>query len=353
MNIEMIKPSVERIVGDDPLKKIEIAARTCYKSEANITDDSSIRMVKRLIKNKHYAMLEHALFEFHIYNKPATRDLLEKCRKSKFCRVCYGSIFNKECNFVFINLRTIIEEEFAEFWVLLEERFPQFRELRDVAFENNQLEFVVRRGVTLSKFPEWNTLTVKIVCDRGVSHELVRHRTFSFAQESQRYVNYKKNDCFQFIEPSTFADWDERVQKDYLICLANCAETYNKMIESNRTPQEARAILPNSTKTEIVMTGDRYAWKHFIDLRYYETTGKVHPEMRIIADKIFDIWHPLSDGDGRFVADTTDGKIHLHKFRAAYNYDAWVGSYVGDMSNYVYDEGVKDFVKDVGDLIDY
>ena len=290
MNIEMIKPSVERIVENDPLKKIEIAARTCYKSEANITDDSSIRMVKRLIKNKHYAMLEHALFEFHIYNKPATEDLLKKCRLSKFCRVCCGNVFDKECNFVFINLRTIIEERFTEFWALLEERFPRFLELRDVAFgESVCLPFDCCDGVELTDFPELNIFTVKVICDRGVSHELVRHRVFSFAQESQRYVNYKKNGCFQFIEPSAFDEWDERTQKDYLICLNTCAETYNKMIESGRTPQEARAVLPNSTKTEIVMTGNRFMWEHFLDLRFRESTGKVHPDMSVIAKKINDI----------------------------------------------------------------
>ena len=290
MKIEMIKPSVERIVENDPLKKIEIAARTCYKSEANITDDSSVKMVKRLIKNKHYAMLEHALFEFHIYNKPTTEDLLKKCRLSKFCRVCYGNVFGKECNFVFINLRTIIEEKFTEFWALLEERFPRFLELRDVAFgESVCLSFACCDGVELTDFPELNIFTVKVICDRGVSHELVRHRVFSFAQESQRYVNYKKNDCFQFIESSAFDEWDERTQKDYLICLNTCAETYNKMIESGRTPQEARAVLPNSTKTEIVMTGNRFMWEHFLELRFLESTGKVHPDMSVIAKKINDI----------------------------------------------------------------
>lgn len=290
MKIEMIKPSVERIVENDPLKKIEIAARTCYKSEANITDDSSVKMVKRLIKNKHYAMLEHALFEFHIYSKPATEDLLKKCRLSKFCRVCCGSVFDKECNFVFINLRTIIEERFTEFWALLEERFPRFLELRDVAFgESGRLSFDCCDGVELTDFPELNVFTVKVICDRGVSHELVRHRVFSFAQESQRYVNYKKNGCFQFIEPSAFDEWDERTQKDYLICLNTCAETYNKMIESGRTPQEARAVLPNSTKTEIVMTGNRFMWEHFLELRFLESTGKVHPDMSVIAKKINDI----------------------------------------------------------------
>lgn len=290
MNIEMIKPSVERIVENDPLKKIEIAARTCYKSEANITDDSSVKMVKRLIKNKHYAMLEHALFEFHIYSKPATEDLLKKCRLSKFCRVCYGNVFDKECNFVFINLRTIIEEKFTEFWALLEESFPRFLELRDVAFgESVCLSFDCCNGVELTDFPELNIFTVKVICDRGVSHELVRHRVFSFAQESQRYVNYKKNGCFQFIEPSAFDEWDERTQKDYLICLNTCAETYNKMIELGRTPQEARAVLPNSTKTEIVMTGNRFMWEHFLELRFRESTGKVHPDMSVIAKKINDI----------------------------------------------------------------
>ena len=290
MNIEMIKPSVERIVENDPLKKIEIAARTCYKSEANITDDSSVKMVKRLIKNKHYAMLEHALFEFHIYNKPATEDLLKKCRLSKFCRVCYGSVFGKECNFVFINLRTIIEEKFTEFWALLEERFPRFLELRDVGVgESVCLSLDCCDGVELTDVSELNIFTVTVICDRGVSHELVRHRVFSFAQESQRYVNYKKNGCFQFIEPSAFDEWDERTQKDYLICLNTCAETYNKMIESGRTPQEARAVLPNSTKTEIVMTGNRFMWEHFLDLRFRESTGKVHPDMSVIAKKINDI----------------------------------------------------------------
>ena len=162
--------------------------------------------------------------------------------------------------------------------------------MRDVAFgESVCLPFDCCDGVELTDFPELNIFTVKVICDRGVSHELVRHRVFSFAQESQRYVNYKKNGCFQFIEPSAFDEWDERTQRDYLICLNTCAETYNKMIESGRTPQEARAVLPNSTKTEIVMTGNRFMWEHFLELRFLESTGKVHPDMSVIAKKINDI----------------------------------------------------------------
>lgn len=123
------------------------------------------------------------------------------------------------------------------------------------------------------------SLTVKFICDRGVSHELVRHRLASFAQESTRYCNYGKDKFgneITFIQPPFFATDDLKYFTWKNACeFAEC--TYLLMVERGVKPQEARSILPNSTKTEIWITATIREWRHILQLR---TAPDAHPQMR-------------------------------------------------------------------------
>ena len=183
---------LDKIDGMEVLKKIERAARTCYKSEDYIKEGSAERLVKSLIDRGHEAMLEHVSF------------------------------------------------------------------------------------------------TVRFICDRGVSHELVRHRMASFAQESTRYCNYSKDKFgneLTFIYPRF---WDHYIglkeepnplnlYKNWHTAMENAENAYFTLLEKGATPQEARSVLPNSIKTEVVMTANLREWRHFLKLR---TAQAAHPQMR-------------------------------------------------------------------------
>ena len=196
--MKVIKPGYEILtdITGNELKLIELAGRTCYKSEDKITDDSAKRFVSNIIKRGHEAMLEHSI------------------------------------------------------------------------------------------------LSVKFICDRGVSHELVRHRLASFAQESTRYCNYGKNkfgnEC-TFIEPFFFrrkgtGDRDNGALYNIWVDACEFSEnTYLRMLELGATPQEARSVLPNSIKTEVVVTMNYREWRHFFKLRAARATGPAHPQMEEIT----------------------------------------------------------------------
>jgi len=129
---------------------------------------------------------------------------------------------------------------------------------------------------------EHYSITVRVICDRGVSHEIVRHRLASYTQESTRYCNYAKGKFGNEITVIKPCFWDEN-DKKYLIwkqTLEQIELAYNKLIESGASPQEARSILPNSLKTEIVITMNLREWLHFFTLR---TSEAAHPQMREIA----------------------------------------------------------------------
>ena len=130
---------------------------------------------------------------------------------------------------------------------------------------------------------------VRFLCDRGVSHEFVRHRVFSFAQESTRYCNYSKDKFgneLTFIQPC----WSlaPMSPEDYngscfLEFLHESEDLYLSLIKEGWKPQEARAILPNALKTELVMTGFTSDWKHFFELR---DASSAHPQARELAQPL-------------------------------------------------------------------
>ena len=140
---------------------------------------------------------------------------------------------------------------------------------------------------------EHSFLSIRFICDRGVSHELVRHRLASFAQESTRYCNYGKNkfgnEC-TFIEPFFFICREDISNRDndtlyniWLDCCELSEKTYLRMLELGATPQEARSVLPNSIKREVVVTMNYREWRHFFKLRAARFTGPAHPQMEEIT----------------------------------------------------------------------
>jgi len=124
---------------------------------------------------------------------------------------------------------------------------------------------------------EHESITVRFICDRGVTHELVRHRLVAYTQESTRYVNYLRRGI-QFIKPC-FWDSNEDEYKIWYAAMADAEDRYNQLIKWGASPQEARSVLPNSLKNEIVTTANIREWRHILKLR---SSPAAHPQMRQI-----------------------------------------------------------------------
>ena len=130
---------------------------------------------------------------------------------------------------------------------------------------------------------EHSFLSIRFICDRGVSHELVRHRLASFAQESTRYCNYSQDKFgneLTFIKPCFF---DDIKYQRWLSAMADAQCAYFDLLNSGASPQEARSVLPNSIKTEVVMSTNYREWRHFFKLRAARATGPAHPQMEEIT----------------------------------------------------------------------
>lgn len=246
-------------------KQIEKAGRTCYKSEDKITDDSAYPFVKRLIDSDHLAMLEHGTVYLYIVipKKAWNKELVDKYYRNKYTK-CNNSY--DEFNYYYYittNLRVIIENGWEK-----------------------DLEYIC----IPTKHHE-KRITAHFICNRQVSHEFVRHRVFSFAQESTRYCNYTKGKFgseLTFIQPcwDTHSPVPSGYGDTFNEVLQKIEWSYNRLIELGWKPQQAATILPNAIKTELVMTGFEEDWKHFIELRSIGVTGAPHPQAKELADKV-------------------------------------------------------------------
>ena len=296
--MKLIKPSFEIIKQGPGLlgiyKQIELAGRTCYKSESNITDKSAEEFVDRMFKLGHGAMLEHGtVYLYKQYN--SKKECLEDEFTLNYSENPYSKIIRirdnqndpqgKQHVYVTTNLRVLVENGWFS----------------DLQYLCNPTEYHEKR------------ITVKFICDRGVTHEFVRHRTMSFAQESTRYCNYSKN---KFNKELTFIlpPWMDDAQLGhhdpsviisqaygflpfecepgefeevlFMESLAHSEINYNTLIERGWKPQQARSVLATSLKTELVMTGFISDWKHFFDLRAIGTTGAPHPQAKELAEPL-------------------------------------------------------------------
>ena len=302
--MKLIKPSYE--IWQQPCglegayKQIERAGRICYKSEDKITENSAKSFVDRMIKSGHGAMLEHGT----VYLAMPMETILpiEANGWGKYTKNPYSKGF-KVCEVdgqkrvaVTTNLRVLLENDWLD----------------DLKYICEPTEYHERR------------VTVHFVCDRGVSHEFVRHRVFSFAQESTRYCNYSKDKfgkeltfimpCWVDVPEGKYTNISKQSSEDgeykqimlhenninaYPLTttpegrfLWHCLwseHDYFDLLEQGWKPQEARAVLPNSLKTELVMTGFVSDWKHFFSLRSkIAKTGKPHPQAQELADPLMD-----------------------------------------------------------------
>lgn len=147
--------------------------------------------------------------------------------------------------------------------------------------KENSAENFVRSAIKRGHFSiiEHEKVTARIICDRGVSHEIVRHRVGSYSQESTRYCDYSKDSEIQAVRPLFFAGNEKRYEK-WLDAMMAAEEAYKELRRLGAAPEEARTVLPNSLKTELVVTYNLREWRHFFYLR----GGKAaHPQIRQIA----------------------------------------------------------------------
>lgn len=267
-------------------KQIEIAGRTCYKSEDKITADSAKEFVDRMIKNGHTAMLEHGTVYLKVPAdvEKVDFDAIWELANNKFTKTNYET--DSEYNYITTNLRVLVEND----WL---------RDLKKYICEPT--EFHEKR------------ITARFTCDRGVSHELVRHRVFSFAQESTRFCNYSKDKFgneLTFIIPSWlelnpgeyslgrddhgnrfiegdgyYYDLSDGLAEEpaFIYALWQAEKGYFTMLDLGWKPQQARQVLPNALKTEVVMTGFESDWEHFFELR---CAPNAHPDMQVLAKQL-------------------------------------------------------------------
>lgn len=296
----LIEPTVEIISEPDVYKKIEMAGRTCYKSEPSLTSEYALKFVKNLCWNNHTAMLEHATLCFRLYND----HLYELCMENKFLNC---TVLN-EVYYVSGNIRALNE---SGIYALLDCMWQYDKNLVYTktfsplpTYDGGAVELIDYMDVINSNMKDLIPnidlrhfyTTMKFVCDRGVTHELVRHRLFSFAQESTRYVNYTKEKFgeghIKFIKPANFEKWNGATQEFFQNSLSAAENDYNCLIKfCHLTPQQARAVLPNAVKTEIIVTGNYNEWRHFFNLRSDGTTGAPHPDMKVVADMAKDLYY--------------------------------------------------------------
>lgn len=260
--MKLIKANYDILKSQGLFKDIEIAARTCYKSEDKITDDSADKMVKSLIERGHNAMLEHGT----VYLQANCKDMFSSSFKTEPSSNIYKYESNEYSKIRFNDNFTICYVT-TNYRVLVENSW-----LYDLKYQCRPTEFHEKR------------ISVKFTCDRGVSHEFVRHRVFSFAQESTRYCNYSKdkfNNELTFIIPNYINDIKHLTTWE--LTMKFCQDSYFQLLNMGWSPQQARAVLPNSLKTELVMTGFVSDWKGFFKLRDASTA---HPQAFELANPL-------------------------------------------------------------------
>lgn len=283
--MKLIKPSFEILDQQCGLegiyKQIEIAGRTCYKSEDKITDDSAKEFVDRMIKSGHGAMLEHGTvyLAIPISEWRCTDDYRDSYISNPYSNV-NDSLVDWENNegtvYITTNFRVLVENDWLD----------------DLQYICEPTEYHEKR------------ITVKFITDQGILREFTRHRVFSFAVESTRYCNYSKNRFsheITFIQPNWISDKDiENYHMDFgyftdqdtnhitavnrfMSALKNAEYFYMELIKLGWKPQQARNILPLATKCDMVMTGFVSDWEHFFELR---DATSAHPQAQELAHSL-------------------------------------------------------------------
>lgn len=336
--MKIVKAGHEHISkeGLSPYQFIEKIGRTCYKSEDRITEDSAEKFVTGLVSRGHTAMIEH--FWVHI---TCEADNIEDLVR-EFYDFSDGE--NETSLFRFMQVTEIdgrvyiscpiraitdlydtygegnVINEITEIIANVVFKYPKF--FKDTYIEeyhrclryspkiwDTESSFIDAlkndlrghsEGVIKGEIMKHSTHTVLFTCNRGVSHELVRHRPCSFAQESTRYCNYSKDKFgreITVIDPTTAGFYPSLdMYKAWAYSCDNSEKQYFNLLDMGATPQEARGVLPNDLKTEIIMTANETEWQHIVNLRAKQTTGKAHPQMVEIMYPWYEELKELSSG---------------------------------------------------------
>lgn len=305
-----IIPQEEGLLG--VYKQIEKAARTAYKSEDKITEGSAQKMVEALCKSNHGAALEHGTIYLMIPYSVSATDYLSKKERMAFNEIL---LFFQSDKYSYVREVTVEKDVLYNYYITTNAR---------VIFENH-LEGVLQYMCEPTEFHE-KRITVKFITSIGIVREILRHRHFSFLNESTRYCNYSKgkfNEELTFIIPQWIYDcrdewapttkWPEE-KLDYLYdysgeqlvhhltAIDRTVSAYYDIFEDiereylfdvtepdgyKLKPEEARGILPLDLKSELIVTGFVSDWIHFFRLRsHIAVTGKPHPDIQKLADPL-------------------------------------------------------------------
>ena len=306
-NIEIMRHGLET----EPMlpeQLIEKVGRTCYKSEDKITETSAAKFVAALIKRGHEAMIEHWSLVFRTDYGPfeefqrdwnlllqSSNTVMDK-RLRPYIRFTDYYKEDGEIRYVIsANMRGWRDYAYAcvkAFGFIPRYMhgmvrnyplfFPEYQDYIPAIISNTILIPIDIRDLSDDERRIHQDVTVKFICDRGVSHEIVRHRVASFAQESTRYCNYgldKFRNEIAVIAPSWCEQDDPRFEKWLASCI-EAQDNYFDLLNMGCTPQEARSVLPNSLKTEVIVTMNLDGWNHFFGLR---CAPDAHPDIQVVA----------------------------------------------------------------------
>ena len=318
--MKFIKPSHEPWYPTEPLKDIERAARISYASEGQISETSAKPLVDKLFTREHMTPFEFVTFKFktklpELVNRLIYINQLYEVQGDLMC------IRIEDIIYISCNLRTLINiSKFdTKLVTCILIHYPELSVYFTHKIDHLDFKYINDvKYITTSNFPiELDYQTVKFVTNRGVSHELVRHRKAGFIEKSTRYVkaNQEDNDGFEdisFIKGNHINDkviggsWDneslnlckkgefeddykptqeEEIYLDSLMSIENSYIFLTEAAGHKWSLQKARAILPNDTMTEIVMIARHWSWKHFFKLR---TASGAHPDMRVLVQPCYE-----------------------------------------------------------------
>jgi thymidylate synthase (FAD) len=282
------------------LKHLELCGRTCYKSEAKMTPESSIKFVKGIMDSKHDSVIEHGAIGIRVMidSDRVVRGELEELLAKNRIEYTYWpgqnvwlftanirswrSVFSTKLvaiNPLLFSLRGICADKFPNLfseWI----NFIEYDHHIFQIWKPCDITWKTMREEDLNKHFRFSA---RFVCNRGVTHELVRHRLASFSQESTRYVNYSKESKGKsinlmmptFNQHESYEDWAEFGYK--------VEEYYFNAIKRGEPAQLARAFLPIGVKTEIVVSS---TWDHWKWVFHERTSKAAHPEIKVLIGKI-------------------------------------------------------------------
>lgn len=312
--MEIVNSSVTIIKPDTILGHLERIGRVCYKSEDKIGPGTAEKFIKGIVNKGHEAMIEHHIFvaavDSNLYHsflnmKPdyvnMTATMVYEGNDSGMRYIISGSARSFKDLYKATDSRYERDIIYSVIYKLarcnntkvLFEGIPVHEKVMDSRVDLLDEKFV--KSLTLQERMVHQFMTVHIICDRGISHELVRHRRSSFAQESTRYVNYGDSDI-KFIDirrgMKLCHKMDglsmQQIQQIFEIwsnAVGNTEIYYDAMINAGAPPEIARSVLPNSLKTEIIVTAVPKQWRHIFGLRGEKFA---HPQMREIIIPLYE-----------------------------------------------------------------